>query len=49
MKDARKTKGQLVNELVEMRQRIAELEAVESQEGQGSTFTVILPVKEAMS
>jgi len=31
MKDARKTKGQLVNELVEMRQRIAELEALETE------------------
>ena len=30
MKDARKTKGQLINELVEMRQRITELEASEA-------------------
>jgi PAS domain S-box-containing protein len=31
MKDERKTKGQLVNELVELRQRIAELEASETE------------------
>jgi phage regulator Rha-like protein len=31
MKDERKTKEQLINELVEMRQRIAELEASETE------------------
>lgn len=34
MEDERKTKNQLINELVELRQRVTELEASESQQGQ---------------
>lgn len=34
MEDERKTKNQLINELVELRQRVSELEASESQQGQ---------------
>ena len=34
MKDERKTKVQLINELVELRQRMAELEALETERKQ---------------